>query len=224
MISNLDWNIGRLIDALRNNGLEHTFIIFTSDNGGNYNFTRQLPLRAGKGSYYEGGIRVPLFFVWPDRISPGTRSEYPVTNLDFFPTLLAVAGADPRPELEGLNLLPLLAEGAEPAERALFWHFPIYLENRNAEAPTRDPAYRTRPVSVVRRGNWKLHLYYERNELELYNLAGDVGEQFNLAEFMPEISNRLLELLTAWRAETNAPIPTELNPHYVEPEVAKGGR
>ena len=117
-----------------------------------------------------------------------------------------------------------MQRGAEPAERALFWHFPIYLENRNTEAPTRDPAYRTRPVSVVRRGNWKLHLYYERNEIELYNLAGDIGEQFNLAEFMPEISNGLVELLTTWRAETNAPISTELNPHYVEPEAARGDR
>ena len=90
MVENLDRNIGLLVNKLKARKLfENTFIIFTSDNGGYYGkITMQKPLRAGKGSYYEGGIRVPFFFLWKDRISSGRNTQIPISHLDIFPTLM----------------------------------------------------------------------------------------------------------------------------------------
>lgn len=218
MVENLDTQIGRLIARLKEMGkLSNTFIIFISDNGGNYSVTKQLPLRSGKGSYYEGGIREPMFVWWPGKIKGGTKTDIPVTNLDFYPTLLEVAGIE-KPAgkiLDGQSILPILTGKGTLKERPLFWHFPIYLEAYLKEGdPTQDPLFRTRPGSSVRLGDWKLIQYFENNDLELYNLKEDIGEKSNLAQSNPEKTKEMLGLLQKWRKELNAPVPTKLNPEY----------
>jgi arylsulfatase A-like enzyme len=218
MIENLDTQIGRLVALLRKSGkLDNTFILFTSDNGGHYGITKQWPLRSGKGSYYEGGIREPMFACWPGKIQNGLISDVPVTNLDFFPTILEVAGVEKPAEkiLDGQSILPLLTGKARPDDRPLFWHFPVYLEAYLKQGdPTQDPLFRTRPGSAIRLGDWKLIYYFENNDLELYNLKEDVGEKKNRAQSNPEKVNELFEILENWRKDTGAPVPKELNPQF----------
>ncbi|GGG51123.1 aryl-sulfate sulfohydrolase [Croceivirga lutea] len=219
MVDNLDRNIGLLVHKLKEKGLfEKTVIVFTSDNGGLYGITKQKPLRAGKGSYYEGGIREPFFFVFNEKIRPETTSDIPITNLDLFPTILHYAGvASDSLNLDGENLAVLLEEKEENLERLLFWHFPIYLQAYNVDDnENRDPLFRTRPGSVIRKGDWKLHYYFEDDGMELYNLADDIGEKNNLVEKYPDKTNELLGLLKQWWKRTDAPIPDQLNPEYVE--------
>lgn len=216
MVENVDAQIGRLIDLLKSSGkLDNTFIIFTSDNGGLYKVTKQWPLRAGKGTIYEGGIREPMFAYWKGKITAGTKSEVPVTNLDFFPTILDVAGIKtPKGKiLDGKSILPVLTGKGILKERPLFWHFPIYLEGGNKE--TQDSIFRTRPGSAVRFGDWKLIQYFENNDLELYNLKEDIGEKINMEKSNPLKLNELLGLLEKWRMDTKAPVPTQLNPAFV---------
>lgn len=216
MVENVDTQIGRLIDLLERRGkLDNTFILFTSDNGGVYGITKQWPLRAGKGSLYEGGIREPMFVVWKDKVAEGTKSEIPVTSIDFFPTILEVAGITPPADkvLDGKSLLPVLTGKGKIGERPLFWHTPVYLEGGNRE--TQDAVFRTRPVSVVRYGEWKLLQYFENSDLELYNLNNDIGEKKNLVSENPQKTKELLNVLEKWRKETNAPVPVQLNPGYI---------
>ena len=215
MVENLDIQIGRLISALEERGkLDDTFILFTSDNGGVYRITKQWPLRAGKGSYYEGGIREPMFVYWEGRVKEGTKNETPVTSLDFYPTILEVAGID-IPEgkiLDGISILPLFKRSGTINERPLFWHFPVYLGGGNKE--TQDSLFRTRPGSAVRMGDWKLIEYFENGDLELYNLKDDVAESTNLASGNPEKLRELHDMLKSWRIQVNAPVPAELNTDY----------
>lgn len=218
MIENLDRNIGLLINKLKERNLfNNTMIVFTGDNGGLYGITKQKPLRAGKGSYYEGGIREPFFFVLNGKIQPNTKSEIPITNLDIFPTVLQYAGIDASTlQLDGGNLGPILKEEIDVFERPLFWHFPIYLQAYNVnDNENRDALFRTRPGSVVRKGDWKLHYYFEDDGLALYNLSEDIGERNNLVETNPEKAKELLTLLKKWWKDTNAPIPKTKNPEYV---------
>ncbi len=218
MVENLDTQIGRLVSELKSTGrFENTFILFTSDNGGHYAITKQWPLRSGKGTYYEGGIREPMFVYWRGKVREGATTDLPVTNLDFYPTLLEVAGIE-KPEekiLDGKSLLPVLLENKVFEQRPLFWHFPIYLEAYLKEGDrTQDPLFRTRPGSAVRLGDWKLIQYFENNDMELYNLKEDIGETTNLASTNPEKLNHLLKILNKWREETNAPVPKQLNPDF----------
>jgi len=214
-IKALDDNVGRVMDELDKLGLaENTLVLFSSDNGGVYKYSRQWPLRAGKGAYYEGGIREPLIVRWPGTIEAGSECSVPVIGIDFFPTFLDAADA-PVPEgavLDGVSLMPLLTGTGMLKDRALYWHFPIYLQAGNAE--TRDPLFRTRPGSVIRYGDWKLKEYFEDGALELFNLKDDLGEKTNLAVSHPEKAKELLAMLKAWRKEMDAPIPTKLNPEY----------
>jgi arylsulfatase A-like enzyme len=217
MIHNLDRNIGRLVATLKETGnLDNTLIIFTSDNGGLYGVTYQYPLRAGKGSYFEGGIRVPFYFSWNGNIEAGTTSHIPISNLDIFPTILAAAGIDyGELKLDGQSLFSILTGKKQFEDRPLFWHFPVYLQaydvNNNQN---RDSLFRTRPGSVVRYGDWKLHHYFEDDGLELYNLRDDIGEKNNLVQQKPGKRNELYQLLDNWRNQVNAPIPTNLNPGF----------
>lgn len=218
MVVNLDVQIGRLIKLLQETDqLKNTVVIFCSDNGGHYGVTKQWPLRSGKGSYYEGGIREPMFVYWEGKIQAGSQSDYPVTNLDFYPTILELANAE-KPldkNLDGLSILPILKGNGNITERPLFWHFPIYLQAYvENDTTTQDPLFRTRPGSAMRLGDWKLIQYFESNDLELYNLKEDIGEENNLAHSNPEKLNELLGILNDWRKETNAPVPTELNPEF----------
>ena len=174
------------------------------------------PLRAGKGSYYEGGIRVPLVIRWPGQVRTGTVLNTPVSGIDFYPTFLEMTHtpATDGKILDGISLFPLLTRAGEIRERPIFWHFPVYLEGGNPEC--RDPVFRTRPGSAVRLGEWKLHEYFEDSGLELYNLREDIGEKVNLADKYPETAEDLHDRLDSWRKALNAPIPTQLNPEYDE--------
>jgi len=215
MIESMDENIGRLLKCLGRLGLsDNTFVVFTSDNGGVWKISKQWPLRAGKGSYYEGGIREPMIVRWPGRTKTGTKCDVPVSGIDLYPTFLEVAGVRKHKGkiLDGASLVPVLTQTGNFADRALFWHFPVYIQNGNEQ--TRDMKFRTRPGSVVRYGRWKLHEYFEDGEFELYDLQNDVGERNNLAEAMPEKTMDLRKILYQWRKETAAPVPSRLNPEY----------
>lgn len=216
MVQNLDSCIGSLVEELDLLGLsETTLVVFTSDNGGIRMISCQDPLRAGKGSYYEGGIRVPLVFRWPGKIKAGTITEVPAINLDFFPTFLDLIDLESPDGLDGLSLWPLLSGAGRLADRPLYFHFPVYLEAyRKGMDGSRDPLFRTRPGSVIREGNWKLHYYYEDSAMELYNLRLDPGETNNLATMYASRAEDLRSSLFQWLKEENAPMEFELNPMY----------
>ena len=216
MVENLDRNIGLLVQKLKDQNLfEQTLIIFTSDNGGLYGITQQSPLRAGKGSYYEGGIREPFFVVYPPKVT-SNQIDVPVSHLDILPTILHYVGIDSESlDLDGMNISEVIEGKAKAIDRPLFWHFPIYLgafqvhDNEN-----RDSLFRTRPGSVIRYGDWKLHYYFEDHEMELYDLAEDIGERNDLSDSKPEKREELLAILREWWTRTNAPIPEVQNPDY----------
>jgi arylsulfatase A-like enzyme len=218
MIASVDESVGRLMSTLAELGLtENTVVMFTSDNGGVGGYDREglrernsssadvtdnAPLRCGKGSLYEGGIRVPLVVRWPGVVKPKSACDVPTIHVDMFPTLLEVAGAAaPRQPLDGESLVPLFRDPRAALSRdAIFQHFPGYLgmgKNR----------WRTTPVSLVQAGDWKLMEFLEDGRLELYNLRADIGETTNLAENMPEKAAELQRRLAAWRAAVAAPMP-----------------
>ena len=150
MVENLDRNIGRLIRVLEDKTQwENTLIVFTTDNGGVYGITNQSPLRDGKGSYYEGGIRVPFFVFWNNVVEAG-ENVFPVSNLDVFPTLIDLLELDyPLDLLDGMSLTSILLnpgqEILEAGSRSIYWHFPIYLEAYNRQYnQSRDSLFRTR--------------------------------------------------------------------------------
>lgn len=215
LVESLDENVGRLLDALDRLGLsENTIVVFTSDNGGIRKFSPQDPYRAGKGSYYEGGVRVPFTVRWPGVVAPG-MNDIPVTGLDFYPTYLEILGMDASKPLDGDSLLGLLKGEGSLEERPLVWHFPIYLQAYDpATDDGRDPLFRTRPGSTMRYGQWKLHHYFEDMTYELYDLESDIGERNDLAGEMPEKLAELAGILELWRRAHNAPIPTTPNPYY----------
>ncbi|MBT3198716.1 MAG: sulfatase [Phycisphaerales bacterium] len=226
MIESADTNIGRLMKAIDELKLrDNTIVIFTSDNGGICKISSQAPARAGKGSYYEGGIREPLVVRWPAKIKAGSKCDTPVIGIDFYPTLLAATGAK-KPKgklLDGVNIMPLLTQSGKIGERALFWHFPIYLQSYSGADESRDPLFRTRPGCVVRVGDWKLHEYFEDGGLELYNLKDDLGERNDLSAKMPDKTKELHAIMLQWRKETKAPVPTEKNPKY-DPSAGSGAK
>ena len=215
MIENLDRNIGLLLESLKDN---NTLIIFTSDNGGLQGITQQKPLRAGKGSYYEGGIREPFLFVWKDKILKNTVNNTPISNLDIYPTILHAANISYSSPLDGADLSNFLFNNHKNLDRALFWHFPVYIQSKNWKGfsfENRDSLFRTRPGSVVRKGDWKLHYYFEDKSVELFNLKTDINEKTNLIDEFPEKADQLKSLLEYWWKETKAPIPNKLNPEYI---------
>jgi arylsulfatase A-like enzyme len=223
----LDDGVGVLLSKLKELGLDkNTLFIFTSDNGGTQQSSQE-PLRGSKGGYYEGGIREPFIAYWPGVIKPGATNTTPVHNVDLYPTFLTVAGAGiPKDKtLDGESLLPLFKGGGKLKRQAIFWHFPGYLDSPVIRG--RDPVFRTRPVSVIRKGEWKLHLYHEEwqldgglakvetnNAVELYNIAQDIGERNNLANSNKAKRDELLDELLAWFKAAQAPLPVEKNPAY----------
>jgi len=218
MIQAVDDGVGRLMQALARLDLaDNTVVVFGSDNGGYGPATDMRPLKGYKGTYYEGGIRTPFFIHWPGKVAPG-KSDEPITGVDIYPTLCELAGA-PLPKdqpADGVSLVPL-ATGKRKSlpERSLFWHFPAYLQSYSQVTDEqRDPLFRSRPCSIIRDGDWKLHEYFEDGALELYNLKADIGETTNLAEARPDQTRTLLKKLRAWRKQTGAPVPTTPNPKY----------
>lgn len=217
-IYDLDESVGQLMDYLARTGLDkNTLVVFTSDNGATQQSSQE-PLRGSKGGYYEGGIREPFIACWPGRIKAASQNPTPIINLDLYPTFLAAAGND-TVALDGENLLPLFLGKAKATRRdRLFWHFPGYLDNPVIRG--RDSLFRTRPVTVVRKGDWKLHLYHEEwilgggkeglatsNAVELYNLRQDEGERTNLASSHTAKRDELLNGLLAWMKTVQAPMP-----------------
>lgn len=215
MIQSLDENIGKILDKIDALNLsENTLIIFTSDNGGIRAISNQYPLRAGKGSYYEGGIKVPMIFSWKGKIEAKTESYERVSNLDFYPTIKKLVGYNESIDLDGEDLTPIF-KGEKLKKRELYFHFPVYLEPYRVQLDSgTDPLFRTRPGTVIIKDNWKLHHYYEDNKYELYDLEKDVSESENLSEIKKEKKNELLIDLNNWRKTNNAPIPSRLNPYY----------
>ena len=216
MVEMMDQNVGRILTMLDAEGLaDNTIVIFTSDNGGYRMGSFPSPIRGGKGSYYEGGLRVPLLVRWPGRIQPRV-DQTPVINADFYPTLLSFANAE-RPDqiLDGMDLSSVFLGQTTIEKRDLFWHFPVYLQAHNELTDqAQDPLFRTRPGTAIRSGDWKLIHYFEHGEYELYHLATDVSEQHNLATKRPDKLAELREKLETWRQETGADIPTQPNPEY----------
>ncbi len=216
MVESMDDNVGKLLNSLKTLKIEeNTIVIFMSDNGGLASVSTQFPLRAGKGSYYEGGIRVPCIIKWPKKIEKTKKTNAVISGLDIFPTLMDIVNDKNDYNLEGTSLLPLLTENKSVKERSLVWHFPIYLQGVNTKKDdARDSLFRTRPGSVIRKGKWKLHEYFENGELELYDLDTDIGERINLIEDNQEKAQELLDELNTWREARQAPVPKELNPDY----------
>lgn len=218
LIENLDANVGKLLSYLEESKLdENTLIIFTSDNGGIRAFSPQTPWRAGKGSYYEGGTRVPLVFSWKGKIKAGTSSGAKVSNIDFYPTITDVADIKTSISSDGQSLKKHVLNGKKLKKRDLYWHFPIYLQAYDMiKDEGKDPYFRTRPGSTIVSGNWKLHEYFEDGDFELYNLSDNPSERIDLSEKYPKIVKKLSEKLADWRASVQAPRPKEANPKYQE--------
>ena len=203
MLEQLDSGIGRVLAALEKNGLtEKTIVVFMSDNGGLATAegwpTSNLPLRAGKGWPYEGGVREPMIVVAPGVTKPGTTCDSPVISTDFYPTLLQLAGLPAKPEqhLDGVSFVPLLKGETMQRGKPLFWHYPHYANQGGA------------PNGVIRDGDWKLIEWFEDGALELYNLPQDLSEKTNLAAQQPERVKELHAKLIAWRKEVGALMPT----------------
>jgi len=234
MVESVNESVAR-IDSVLNalNLSNNTMVVFFSDNGGHGTFTCQKPLRGGKGMFYEGGIREPMFVYWPGTVKSGTVCDVPVISTDFYPTFIEIAGLQPQEDylLDGLSILPLLEGQKSLPRESLFWHFPAYLEAYSGlMEDARDTLFRSRPVSVIRKGDWKLLLYYEEwvldggsekietnNSVELYNIANDPGEANNLCNIEPEIRDELLDELLRWLKDTEAPVPQYANPEYIAP-------
>lgn len=208
MIQSIDEGVGRLLAAVSAAGMrDRTAVIFSSDNGGFGPVTSMAPLRGSKGMLYEGGIRAPLIVKWPAQVPAGTRSDVPVIGTDLYPTLLGMAGgtAPAQQPQDGVSLLPLLTRQEPLRERALFWHFPAYLE-RDASVAEGEP-FRTTPVSAIRVGRYKLQWFFESSRAELYDLEADISESRDLAAEMPERAAALFARLKAWWTDTGAYVP-----------------
>ncbi|EMI53041.1 sulfatase family protein [Rhodopirellula sallentina SM41] len=225
MIEKMDQGIGKILTELDNLGLaENTLVLFGSDNGGIRDISAQDPYRSGKGSYFEGGIRVPMVVRWPGKVAAGSACDVPVIGIDLFPTFLEAAGVS-LPEgkqLDGTSLLPVLTQSGGLPQRALYWHFPVYLQSyAGVGDDSHDPLFRTRPGSAMRLGKWKLHEYFEDGRIELYDLEAGTGERQNLAASFPEKASQLHAMLTQWREQLGAPRPTQPNPEYVSPAATE---
>jgi arylsulfatase A len=200
MIKSVDDSVGRVTALLGELGLAGTTcVFFFSDNGGLIPVTDNAPLRMGKGYPYEGGIREALTVSWPGTIPEGVRRAVRVLSIDFFPTIVRLAGLEvPRDRtIDGLDLSRLLVgKDKSLPERDLFWHYPHYWGGD-----------RVKPWSVARSGDWKLIRFYEDGRQELYNLEEDESESRDLASERPEILDILGRKLDAWLRETGAKLP-----------------
>ncbi len=213
MIKSLDESTGRVLERLEQSNLcDSTIVVFTSDNGGYIAFdekrgaaiTSNWPLRSGKGSLYEGGLRVPLIVRAPNLTQSQSISAEAVVLTDLFPTLLEAArvGYESATTLDGVSLVELLRHPDVRVQRdALYFHYPHYYH-----APA------TTPSSAILEGEWKLIENYEDNSLELHNLAADPSEQDNLVEREVGIANRLRTKLHDWQRSVDAELPILAKP------------
>lgn len=235
-VEHLDSSIGRLMATLEETGQsENTMVVFLADNGGvdtRYENKKSdgsplepdqplvvkdqqlenFPLREGKGSMYEGGIRVPCIVRWPQMIQSGTVSRQPIHVVDWYPTLVDAAGAPSKLQEDGLSLLPAF-RGESLPERSLYWYMPLY-----------DLLWASTPCAVIRNGDWKLieffgdwydedKNYHSGTHLELYNLKNDLSETRELSEQYPHRVTQLRQELHQWIKDCGATLPGP-NPHY----------
>ncbi len=227
MLEEMDESVGVLLEALDRLGLaDRTVVVFTSDNGGlvtspttrimglfwdtpwpHTPSTDLTPLRAGKGTLYEGGIRVPYIVRWPGTTSPGSVSRAIVHSVDLLPTIVAIAGVPPEEvpaEVDGINLLPILrGESGGATREAVFWHYPFY--------PTDYPGFT--PAAAIRSGRYKGIYFYEDDRFEVYDLERDIGETHDLSKVAPDVANRLKTRLRSWQESVGATDPRQ-NPAY----------
>jgi arylsulfatase A-like enzyme len=217
MIEHLDDAVGQILATLDRLGLrENTIIVFTSDNGGLLGtrgvpsaapvVTNNYPLRAGKGTPYEGGVRVPLLVRYPPVVTAGSKSNVAVISPDFFPTLLDLAGLGAKvtvpANLDGISFAPVLrGERTRLSREAMFWHYPHY----HGEGAT--------PYSAILKGPWKLVHFFEDDHLELYDVDRDIWEQHDLTQTEPATRDELFGELGVWRTKVGAQLPTK-NPKY----------
>ena len=222
MVASLDDSVGRILQALEKAGIsDNTLVIFTSDNGGltqrygkHDDLTENLPLRRGKGSAYEGGVRVPAIIKWPGITTAGTVCQEPIISIDYHPTILAAAGGPLLSGVDGRDLKPLLDRSARTLDRDLYWHYPHYHAGGDS------------PYSAIRSGRYRLIEFHEDQSLALVDLAEDLGEQANLSQTRPEVAAALKSKLDAWRQSVGAQMPTP-NPNHDparETEVSREGR
>lgn len=198
MVESVDDAMGTILDALDRLGIrDRTAIFLTSDNGGQAAITDMQPLRGGKGSAYEGGVRVPFIVSWPGVTQPGSTSDVPVITPDIPATILDLTGAGVATgqPIDGQSLASPLRGGRLDRE-ALYWHYPHY-----------HPGGAT-PHSAIRSGSWRLVHFYEDGHDELYDLATDPGEAANLAAARPEQTGDLRARLDHWLADVDGQMPT----------------
>jgi|TARA_B110000238_G_scaffold16753_2_gene16424 arylsulfatase A len=227
MIEHIDRSVGTIMQALEDEGLaENTIVIFYSDNGGvdnrfdnipllggnskdvypdghplKYIATSNAPLRAGKGTLYEGGIRVPLIVKWPNKVKENVSSEALVSSVDFYPTLLELAKGD-APEnqvLDGYSMLSALIKNKFDPEREIFTHYPVY--------------HHEQPMSALRKGDWKIIENLVSGEFDLYNLKYDVNEMTDLKFSYQEKLEEMKMTLKKWQDDTKAQMPVP-NPAF----------
>jgi arylsulfatase A-like enzyme len=209
MVKSIDENVGRVLDEIKAQGIENnTIVIFTSDNGGyigkdekspkHIPVTSNWPLRSGKGSLYEGGVRVPLIIRWPGVAKEGSECRQPVVLTDWFFTLLKAAQVPQQGDAhDGVDITPLLKDpSAKMTRDTWFFHYPHYYAT-------------TTPVSSVREGDWKLLHYYQDDRVELFHLKDDPYEQSEISSQEPERAEKLRKKLDDWLKSVNAALPTK---------------
>ncbi len=225
MIESVDESVGRVMQTLDDLGLsDNTLIIFSADHGGVANITDLSPLRGGKGSLYEGGIRVSTCMRWPGIIPSGTTCNTPIYGIDFMPTLAEVtSGTLPTHQpVDGESLVPLFSGATSLNRDTMYWHFPLYLAGNDQQNftplrsghPNQGQGWRAVPSSAIRKGDWKLIERFETNNVELYHIKDDIGEQNDLTTHLPAKATELLTDLKLWQRDTKAVIPKEPNPLY----------
>ena len=226
MVESIDKSIGRILDKLDELGLsDNTIVVFFSDNGGLksrfdevpliakskqhiyednpllYIASSNSPLRAEKGTVYEGGIREPLIVKWPGKIQPGSISDALISSVDFYPTFVSLAESElsDKQVFDGKDICPVFRGEKQEENRSLFWHYPVY--------------HHDVPKSVIRKGDWKLIENLVDYTYELYNLGKDISETKNLAESNPKKLEELKVELKAWQKDTGAEFPVK-NPDF----------
>lgn len=209
MIQSVDESVGRVIEKLKVLGLEkNTAVIFMSDNGGLSTSegmpTSNLPLRAGKGWAYEGGVREPVIVKWPGVAKPGSVCDVPIISNDFYPTMLDMANLPlkPKQHVDGVSFASLLKGKKKLDRKAIYWHYPHYSNQGDT------------PSSSVRMGDYKYIEHYEKDSIaELYNLKDDLGERNNLTKKIPGKVKELKSMLHKWLKSVDAKM-SKPNPNY----------
>ncbi len=211
LTESMDTAIGRVRQKIEELGLTgRTIVIFTSDNGGRVTVdninrvptTSNVPLRFGKASAYEGGVRVPLIVSWPGVTKPGSVSDAPVITMDLFPTIVEMAGLPTnasRTALDGVSIAALLRGATKPTRDTMFWHYPHHQHYQLGGAM---------PYAAIRSGDFKLVEFFNDMHVELYNIRADIGEKIDLASAQPKKVEELRARLHAWRKEVGAQMPT----------------